>query len=153
MDDNGNILISDFGVSTQLEDPEKYMIRGTEGTRHFCSPECLGTTGDVEYSGRASDIWSLGVCLYVYIYLKLPFNVDINDLNDPEGKKLENEGALTMLFALITEAKLKWHPEREVSPELKDLVLKFLDPNFRKRITIDQIKSHPFMIGKKLGED
>ena len=58
-----------------------------------------------------------------------------------------------MLFALITEAKLKWHPEREVSPELKDLVLKFLDPNFRKRITIDQIKSHPFMIGKKLGED
>jgi calcium/calmodulin-dependent protein kinase kinase 2 len=98
MDDNGNILISDFGVSTQLENPEKYMIRGTEGTRHFCSPECLGTTGDVEYSGRSSDIWSLGVCLYVYIYLKLPFNVEVGGLNNLDNAKFENEGALTLLF-------------------------------------------------------
>ena len=27
-----------------------------------------------ECSGRKADIWSLGISLYVYMFLKLPFN-------------------------------------------------------------------------------
>ncbi len=30
-------------------------------------------TGVNVYSGRAADVWALGVCLYMWMYLKLPF--------------------------------------------------------------------------------
>ena len=42
------------------------------GTYHFFSPECCDP--DIEaYSGKATDVWSLGVTLFCFIFNELPF--------------------------------------------------------------------------------
>ena len=45
------------------------------GTPAFFAPEMCGDdkTGFKMYSGRAADVWALGVCLYMWVFLRLPF--------------------------------------------------------------------------------
>ena len=65
--------IADFGTAIQT-DPITCKIKGSEGTFHFMSPECLKCEGDADgFDGRLGDIWSLGVSLYSMAFLKLPF--------------------------------------------------------------------------------
>jgi len=65
--------LADFGSAIQT-DPITCKIKGSEGTFHFMSPECLKCEGAVDgYDGRLADVWSLGITLYCMTYLKLPF--------------------------------------------------------------------------------
>ncbi|KAJ2889903.1 hypothetical protein IWW38_004431, partial [Coemansia aciculifera] len=67
---DGTLKISDFGEST-LHERHCDKVRGSSGTPAFMAPElCQG--GSNEVSGEAADIWSLGVCLYSFIYGTLP---------------------------------------------------------------------------------
>jgi len=65
----GRLKIADFGVSRLLEDGLD-LISDTQGTNLFEAPESF--TGE-PYSGRASDIWALGVSLYAFAFQDLPF--------------------------------------------------------------------------------
>ena len=50
---------------------------GTEGTYHFMAPESLKSTpGENGYSGTKADIWSLGISLFSFTFLELPFFSD-----------------------------------------------------------------------------
>jgi len=51
---------------------ENDMLSKTEGTYHFMSPECCDPDCD-SFSGKAADIWALGVTLYCMIFNILPF--------------------------------------------------------------------------------
>jgi serine/threonine protein kinase len=70
LDENDNIKIIDFGfVRTYSKDP--YMTLKTYcGSLYYCAPEMIDGT---PYPGPSSDIWSLGVILYVITNGYLPF--------------------------------------------------------------------------------
>ena len=72
IDSNGVAKIVDFGVSKVLDDPENDTVKATEGTYHFMPPEECDPEID-EYSGKAVDVWALGVTLYALLYNKVPF--------------------------------------------------------------------------------
>ena len=151
IDSTGRAMITDFGVSCLLQDSSNDLLKGTEGTFHFCSPECLGVTGAEEFSGRASDVWSLGVCLYCLAYLKLPFDVG----NQLEGKEATEEcyedvQGISKLFEMIGEADLRFLDEdRSVSVELKDLLKRMIERDVDKRISLSGVITHAWM---KVGE-
>ena len=68
--------LADFGVSTISEGGQhRDYVRATAGTPAFYAPEMCGDdkTGAKVYSGRAADVWALGVCLYMWIFHRLPF--------------------------------------------------------------------------------
>lgn len=66
------IFIGDFGVCKKVENDDRLI--GTEGTYHFMAPESLKSTpGVLGYSGTKADVWSLGVSLFAYTFLELPF--------------------------------------------------------------------------------
>ena len=51
------------------------------GTYHFYSPEACDSQID-SYSGKAADIWALGVVMFCLIFNELPFwNGDINEFS------------------------------------------------------------------------
>ena len=63
--------LADFGVSQLFEEGDDKLTK-TEGTYHFMAPECCDPEVDA-FSGKAVDIWALGVTLYAMIYKQLPF--------------------------------------------------------------------------------
>jgi [calcium/calmodulin-dependent protein kinase] kinase len=68
--------LADFGVSDiQSGGSHKDYVKATAGTPAFFAPEMCGDdkTGSKLYSGRAADLWALGVCLHMWIFLRLPF--------------------------------------------------------------------------------
>ena len=72
----GRAKLADFGVSSISEGGQhKDYVRATAGTPAFYAPEMCGDdkTGAKVYSGRAADVWALGVCLYMWTFHRLPF--------------------------------------------------------------------------------
>jgi calcium-dependent protein kinase len=94
---------------------------------------------ELSYDQRC-DIWSAGVILYILATATPPFD------GADDGEILKN--AQTLNYSL--ESKSLWYevPEAtKLSASLKDLIRKILVPE-SKRITIDEILSHPWMTNK-----
>ena len=66
--DRGKVKIIDFGFSFQVQDNQKLKVFC--GTSSYMAPEIIKKQ---EYSGFASDIWALGVVLYVMLTGRFPF--------------------------------------------------------------------------------
>lgn len=118
LDSQGNLKISDFGLSA-LPEQGVSLLRTTCGTPNYVAPEVLSHKG---YNGALADVWSCGVILYVLIAGYLPFD----------------ELDLTTLYSKIDNADFScpsWFPVGA-----KSLIKRILDPNPETRITIEQIR-------------
>ena len=68
----GTGKIADFGVSVIVG--ENDLLDNTQGTYLFMPPEaCDKDQVKKGYSGKAADIWSLGVTFYSFTFLDVPF--------------------------------------------------------------------------------
>ena len=74
LDADNNIKLADFGSSQEFYMDEDSIL-SHKGTIHFLAPECFKTSGAGTkfYSGRAADIWALGMTLFTLVFNKLPF--------------------------------------------------------------------------------
>ncbi|KAL3964405.1 hypothetical protein ACCO45_001409 [Purpureocillium lilacinum] len=66
------LKVVDFGVSEMFEKPEDMKTAKSAGSPAFLPPELCGKHKEV--SGKAADIWSMGVSLYCLKYGRIPFN-------------------------------------------------------------------------------
>ena len=127
---NNLLKIIDFGLSNYHSANSDLLLETPCGSPCYASPEMVS---GLRYDGYKIDIWSCGVILFAMLCGYLPFENNNN-----------NE-----LFKKILSCKVKL-PEY-LSKESKDLILKILvkDPN--KRLSINEIKNHPFyMKGKNI---
>ncbi|KAL4610891.1 hypothetical protein ACB092_08G085200 [Castanea dentata] len=124
LDENGNLKISDFGLSAVKEQIKPDGLLHTLcGTPAYVAPEILTKRG---YDGATIDVWSCGVVLYVLNAGYLPFN-------DPN---------LMMMYKKIYKGEYrcpKWF-----SSDLKRFLSRLLDTNPEKRITIDEMMRDPW---------
>ena len=128
LDENENCKLCDFGWSIILNDNSK---RNTFcGTLEYMAPEIINNEG---YE-KSIDIWSLGILLYEMIHGYCPFNSNNNNKNNSILNKIINENF-----------KIK----KDISNECKDLIYKMLEKDYKKRINIEQILNHQFMIKNK----
>ena len=68
----GVLKIADFGVAEILEDASRDVVRSeTTGTPSFMSPEVA--SGEDFVSGTKTDIWAVGVTLFVLVTGHVPF--------------------------------------------------------------------------------
>ena len=131
---DGHILkIIDFGLSNYFNSGRSELLWTPCGSPYYASPEMvLGK----RYDGFKNDVWSCGIILYAMLCGYLPFD-------DPDNE---------VLFKIILECKLKF-PEH-VNKLSIDLIEKILVTDPEKRITIKEIKKHPFYLkGKDIFEE
>ncbi|KAF6163893.1 hypothetical protein GIB67_024748 [Kingdonia uniflora] len=119
LDMNGNLKVSDFGLSAlsqQVRDDG--LLHTTCGTPNYVAPEVLNDRG---YDGTTADLWSCGVILFVLLAGYLPFD-DSNLMN---------------LYKKISVAEFNCPPW--LSLGAMTLLVRILDPNPMTRITIPEI--------------
>ncbi|CAG8577409.1 10607_t:CDS:2 [Acaulospora colombiana] len=122
------VKISDFGLSKLLG--AKYSLMNTVcGTPTYVAPEIINR--DTEY-GKAVDMWSLGVILYVCLSGYPPFS---EHFAPPTLLEQVRAGRYTF----------RSPPWDSISDEAKDLVQGLLKVDFTSRLTAEQALKHPFM--------
>ena len=138
MHDDDRAVLSDFSASMLLEGDG--ILEDTDGTPVYYSPEeCSGSS----YLAKPTDVWALGVSLYVMVFGHLPFF----DLSNDAYYLTQ----LAKISQMIQEKPVELDPEIEVSDELRDLFTKILDKDPKTRLTIDEVLEHPWV--KQAGYD
>lgn len=131
LDEKMNLKISDFGLSALYDAPPAadgveddaaaaQLLHTTCGTPNYVAPEVLADKG---YDGRAADVWSIGVILYVLLAGFLPFD----------------EPTMSALFRKIQKAEFTY--PSWFSPEVRILLDKILVVSPEKRLTLLEVKS------------
>ncbi|KAI4298153.1 hypothetical protein L6164_031746 [Bauhinia variegata] len=119
LDENGNLKVSDFGLSAVSDQIRQDGLFHTFcGTPAYVAPEVLGRKG---YDGVKVDLWSCGVVLFVLMAGYLPFH----DQN------------IMAMYKKIYKGQFRC--PRWFSPELSKLLIRLLEANPENRITIPEI--------------
>ena len=127
--EENELKIIDFGLSNFFLGENKLLITPC-GSPCYASPEMiLG----FNYNGFCIDVWSSGIILYAMLCGYLPFEEEEGDVNND------------ILFRNIVECKVEY-PDEFIGPMAKDLLEKIIVRDYKKRITIKQIKKHPFFL-------
>ncbi|XP_065831114.1 calcium/calmodulin-dependent protein kinase kinase 2-like [Oscarella lobularis] len=124
-----HIKIADFGVS-ELFDASDANLTKSAGSPSFMAPEALmQTSSRVPFRGKATDVWALGVTLFCFIYGNCPFR----SLNVME------------LYELIKTQPVQFPDDCSISEDLRDLFDRIFDKDPTKRITVPEMKMHPWV--------
>jgi len=121
LDSDNSVKIADFGLSNKLEDG--YFLKTSCGSPNYAAPEVI--SGNL-YAGPEVDVWSCGVILYAILCGSLPF----------DDENIRN------LFRKIKGGI--YSIPSYVSPAARDLITKMLIVDPLKRITIAEIRKHPW---------
>ncbi|KNE65869.1 CAMKK/CAMKK-META protein kinase [Allomyces macrogynus ATCC 38327] len=163
---DNELKIVDFGVSEMFA--SKDQVAGSAGSPAFVAPELCRITSStgLNVSGRACDIWSMGVTLYCMVYGRLPFTgrsvvelyksiaEDEPDFTPPRAKLRAQRHRSTQPssgsglartesgFTDGSASALTPPTLAAMDPALVDLLRRMLDKNPATRITLDAIRTH-----------
>ena len=119
--DDDVLKIVDFGISEMFEKTSEMLTAKSAGSPAFLPPElCIALHGGI--SGKAADIWSMGVTLYCLMFGQIPFE----------------EAGVYQLYETIKSQPLKIVGECE--EEFRDLIMRLLEKDPSKRITMSEIR-------------
>ena len=117
----------DFGFAANIPE-ESYKFQDFPGSMLYAAPELLSGT---PYNARVSDVYSLGVLLYVMLYGRYPFYSENN----------------SELYYLITSTKPEF--DSSFNSASTDLIAKMLHPDPNQRIQLHQVLIHPWFAKEK----
>ncbi|KAH7815571.1 AMP-activated protein kinase [Monocercomonoides exilis] len=123
LDEHKNIKIADFGLSNMMRDGD--FLTTSCGSPNYAAPEVI--SGKL-YAGPGVDVWSCGVILYALLCAKLPFD----------------DSSLEALFQKIKTGT--YTIPSYIPPDVRDLISKMLTVDPVKRITIPEIRHHPWFL-------
>ncbi|NXY85250.1 DAPK3 kinase, partial [Alcedo cyanopectus] len=120
-----HIKLIDFGLAHKIEDGVEF--KNIFGTPEFVAPEIV----NYEPLGLAADMWSIGVITYILLSGASPF------LGETKQETLAN----------ITAVNYEFDEEffSNTSDLAKDFIQKLLVKDTRKRLTIREALSHPWV--------
>lgn len=132
------ITLIDFGMAEQLRPSvdsngvERFFIENKcTGKKSYISPEIV--QGQRLIDATASEIWASGISL-LYMLLGFP--------------PLELAAPCDIRYQLITQGRLKdllLHWKISLSSSAVDLIQRMLQPNPEKRISMEEILTHPWL--------
>ena len=139
LDENYNVKLSDFGYAT--EQVTDNALVGSAGYKllyiyiyiyRYVAPEI----GSSHYDPIKSDIFSLGVCLFILISGKMPF-----------GQTNNSDQAFSNFSDDADDYFQKHEVDIGSNKELLELLKGILEPDPEKRLSIEEIKNSEWMKG------
>ncbi|EEF45196.1 CBL-interacting serine/threonine-protein kinase 7 [Ricinus communis] len=126
LDANGNLKVSDFGLSAlaEAQNDGSTVLQTACGTPAFTAPEVMARRG---YDGAQSDAWSCGVILFFLLSAQLPFD----DTN------------LAVMYKKIHKRDYQMP---SASKSAKSIIMQLLDPNPSTRMSIEQLMKHSWFL-------
>eukprot|EP00048_Salpingoeca_helianthica_P000567 m.42417 g.42417 ORF g.42417 m.42417 type:complete len:428 (-) comp10649_c0_seq1:30-1313(-) len=121
------VKLADFGLSLSLDSPTSVILKNV-GTPLFLSPEAV--TDGAFFDGKSADIWAMGVTLFCFLFARPPWRAPTN---------------LLSLYRSIREDPLLIDSKPRISQEASDVLHSLLDRSQPRRITINQLREHPFV--------
>ncbi|KND95198.1 Serine/threonine-protein kinase ark1 [Tolypocladium ophioglossoides CBS 100239] len=121
---HGEIKISDFGWSVHAPNNRRKTMCGT---LDYLPPEMIKPGSSDNYYNEKVDLWSLGVLTYEFLVGEAPF-----------------EDTPVMTQRRIARADMSI--PSFVSPEASDLIKKLLVLDPEKRIPLEQVQQHPWIL-------
>ncbi|KAL6891431.1 Pkinase domain-containing protein [Trichoderma longibrachiatum] len=121
---HGEIKISDFGWSVHAPNSRRKTLCGT---LDYLPPEMIKPGSSDNYYNEKVDLWSLGVLTYEFLVGEAPF-----------------EDTPVMTQRRIARADMQI--PKFVSPEAADLISRLLVLDPEKRIPLDEVQRHPWII-------
>ncbi|EXJ81169.1 CAMK/CAMKL/GIN4 protein kinase [Capronia epimyces CBS 606.96] len=122
LDAQRNIKLADFGMAALQ--PDGTWLNTSCGSPHYAAPEII--QGE-RYRGDKADIWSTGIILFAMLNGFLPFD----------------GGTLPNTLRLVKKGEYYLPPS--LSIEAADLIQRILQKRPEKRISMEQIWSHPLL--------
>ena len=143
MPDNATVKVTDFGMG------KNYLMHSgcktaEVGSCAYMSPEVWAGRG--EYQPSPADVWSLGVMLYVMSLCAYPFGCldrRSGDLYQQEQRIRQN---VLGADAITSREDFFGEPPGRLSAPLQDLIRAMLVVDPTRRLTIDAISSHPWLV-------
>lgn len=124
--DDDTLKIVDFGVSEMFEKNSDMNTAKSAGSPAFMPPElCVAKHGEV--SGRACDIWSMGVTLYCLRFGRIPF---------------EKTGMLDLYESIKND---DFDLSSNVGDDFTDLMKRVMEKDPEKRIRMEELREHPWV--------
>ncbi|KAI4317927.1 hypothetical protein L6164_025753 [Bauhinia variegata] len=123
LDKDGNLRVSDFGLSALPEQLKNGMLHTACGTPAYTAPEILSRRS---YDGSKADAWSCGLILYVLLAGYLPFD----DSNIP---------AMCKRISRRNYQFPEW-----ISKPARYVIYHLLDPNPDTRMSLESLYQNPW---------
>ncbi|XP_065876002.1 serine/threonine-protein kinase SAPK7 [Euphorbia lathyris] len=123
------LKICDFGYSKSSVLHSR--PKSTVGTPAYIAPEVLQRR---EYDGKLADVWSCGVTLYVMLVGAYPFE----DQDDPKNFRKTIQRIMAVQYKIPDYV--------HVSQECRHLLSRIFVANPLRRISIKEIKNHPWFL-------
>merc|ERR1711994_27885 len=128
VDDNLNLKLADYGFACYKNIDT---LKSYRGTMTYMAPEIKEGK---QYAGSQVDMFSIGVILFIIVQGIFPFK---------EARKEE------YFYNLILQGQNDTYFQKvngtDLSDDFKDLILRFFAFDGNSRITLDQIRAHPWM--------
>ena len=124
------VKIIDFGLSHEFNGED--FLKTKCGSASYASPELIS---EPFYDGFKNDVWCCGIILYAMLCGYLPFEKNRNERNNHS------------LFKNILQCNFEI--PNFISDLSKDLILRLLNVKSFERISISEIKNHPFYLKGK----
>lgn len=123
---HAELKVADFGLAHMVSDNQ--LLKHVCGTPAYVAPEMLAKKG----YGKAADMWSLGVILYILLSGCPPFY---------------QEDHAELFQAIMTGDYDYPSPDwDDVSPKARDLVEKLMCVDPASRLNVKQVLEHEFMV-------
>ena len=132
---NFNIKLIDFGFAKRIDEGLLTSLTGTHG---YAAPECF-TSSLKEYQGVPSDIFSLGIVLFLLVMGFYPFEKpNFTDNRYKFIMKKDFNGFWKKCEKILGENSFPF------SDEFKNLFEKMVCYQPKERLSINEIKNHPW---------
>lgn len=126
--ENSDLQLIDFGCAVHCADDE--LVKDTCGSPYYIAPEVLSREWEPKRTGavwRMSDMWSIGVCVFLLVTGRPPFYAQSNK----------------QIFAKIQTGQFKM--PKALSNSCKDFLTKLLQMKPENRLTAIAALNHPWL--------